>query len=86
MSYELIPEYDSRQSFYGKARIEMDMEGVVSLYSYNTLVCYIKNKNVVLCDAWDYSATTLRHVKEFLRQHGFKADSKAQIQKDYKRD
>ena len=30
-----------------------------------------------------YSATTLRHIKEFLKQNGFKADSKSQIEKDY---
>ena len=54
------------------------------LYSYNTEVCYIDAKNKVhLLPLWNYSATTLRHTKEFLRQEGFKADNKAQIEKDY---
>ena len=30
-----------------------------------------------------YSVTTLRHIKEFLKQNGFKAETKAQIAKDY---
>jgi hypothetical protein len=37
----------------------------------------------VLYPSWNYSQTTMRHVKEFLRQHGFTADSKAQIERDY---
>ena len=32
-----------------------------------------------------YSQTTLRHIKEFLKQNGFKADSKKQIMEDYGR-
>jgi len=30
-----------------------------------------------------YSPTTLRHIKDFLYQHGFKAENKKQILKDY---
>ena len=33
-----------------------------------------------------HSATTLRHVKEFLRQEGFTADTKGQILRDYERE
>jgi hypothetical protein len=30
-----------------------------------------------------YSQTTLRHIKEFLLQHGFRADNSKQIMADY---
>jgi hypothetical protein len=30
-----------------------------------------------------YSSTTLRHIKEFLKQNGFKAESSKQIMADY---
>ncbi len=74
----LKPEYDSRASFYNKAETDDD-----KLYSYGTLVAEIIDGKPVLYDDWDYSQTTIRHVREFLRQHGFTADSKAQIAKDY---
>ena len=74
----LKPEYDSRASFYNKAETEDD-----KLYSYGTLVAEIIDGKPVLHDDWDYSQTTIRHVKEFLRQHGFNAESKSQIARDY---
>lgn len=74
----LQPQYDSRASFYNKAETDDD-----KLYSYGTLVAEIIDGKPVLYPDWDYSATTIRHVREFLRQHGFTADSKAQIAKDY---
>ena len=74
----LKPEYDSRASFYNKAETDDD-----KLYSYGTLVAEIVDGKPVLYDDWDYSQTTLRHVKEFLRQHGFTAESKSQMARDY---
>jgi hypothetical protein len=74
----LQPQYDGRASFYNKAEFDDD-----KLYSYGTLVAEIVDGKPVLYPDWDYSATTIRHVREFLRQHGFTADSKAQIAKDY---
>ena len=74
----LKPEYDSRASFYNKAETDDD-----KLYSYGTLVAEIINGKPVLYDDWDYSQTTIRHVREFLRQHGFYAESKSQIARDY---
>ncbi len=74
----LQPQYDSRASFYNKAETDDD-----KLYSYGTLVAEIVDGKPVLYPDWDYSQTTIRHVREFLRQHGFTADSKAQIAKDY---
>lgn len=82
--YQLDTRYDSRQSFYGKAKVDVKDDGTKILYSYGTPVCKITSDNkVVLMSAWNYSVTTLRHVKEFLKQHGFKAESIKQIRQDY---
>ena len=87
-TYYLKPIYDSRQSFYNKATVTEDAKGKF-LRSYNTIVARITDKNNgYMIPAYaevygTYSATTLRHIKEFLRQNGFKADSKSQIEKDY---
>ena len=79
----LSPQYDSRKSFYNKAHVVDDNDGNSTLYSYNTPVCRIVDGKVELLPKWDYSATTLRHVKDFLQQNGFEAGSKAQIAKKY---
>ena len=79
---ELYPCYDSAQSFYGKARV-VEIEDDVFLISYDTIVAFF-NRNVRTVGVIDtYSATTLRHIKEFLRQNGFKAETKKQIENDY---
>ena len=95
MTTALKPIYDNRQSFYNKAIVtidsvlwgndhEINATGEKHLYSYNTHVAYVDNENKPhLLPFWNFSATTLRHVKEFLRQNGFAADSKKQIEKDY---
>lgn len=75
----LKPEYDSRASFYNKAETDDD-----KLYSYGTLVADIVDGEPVLYPDWNYSATTIRHVKEWLLQHGFEAGSKADIAAKYK--
>ena len=84
---ELVPQYDARKSFYGKAKIETDTElDVTSLYSYGTLVAAIfwhLGDNGRAAVYGTYSATTLRHIKEFLKQHGFTAKTKDQILSDY---
>jgi len=82
MEYYLCTRYDRRLSFYGKALVREEGEDK-TLLSYLTPVCKIQGGKVLLLDKWDYSSTTLRHVKEFLLQHGFKAESKKQIDKDY---
>ena len=91
----LQPIYDTRKSFYGKALVTVDTclwgneteikaPGEKYLYSYNTAVCYIDAANAVhLLPAWNYSATTLRHVKEFLKQNGHNAENAAQMRRDY---
>jgi hypothetical protein len=88
MYYELGVRYDARQSFYGKAKVE-ESRGCKTLYSYDTPVMRINRSNQpVFLQAWDYSQTTLRHCKEFLRQNGFWVDNKAdmlKLCKDYSR-
>ena len=83
--YELAPVHDARASFYGKALVFDLGGGILELHSYGTPVAriYKATDSVELLDAWSRSATTLRHVKEFLKQSGFTAESKAQIERDY---
>ena len=82
--YELQPRFDSRQSFYGKATVTV-IDTVLVLRSYETPVVVIatETNDIALLPRWNSSATTLRHVKEFLKQNGFKAESKAQMKADY---
>lgn len=80
-SYELQPLNSAQQSFYRKAMVEMwdtDCDGMsYVLKSYGTTVCAVKPiTSTGTCPAvYDVainmavlSATTLRHVKEFLAQ------------------
>jgi hypothetical protein len=84
---ELSTKYDSRASFYGKARVEADYPEV-RLISYVTHVASIKyngqpNDKGTPEVYGTYSQTTLRHIKEFLLQYGFKAENSKQIMADY---
>ena len=81
--YELSPQHDARKSFYGKAHVVTDDDGTQILYSYNTPVIELKDGKVKLLPMWDSSQTTLRHVKEFLKQNGFSAGSKGEIARLY---
>lgn len=84
---ELAPNYDSRASFYGKARVEADYP-TVKLWSYTTHVATITyngepDDQGKLEVYGTYSQTTLRHIKEFAKQYGFKAINSKQIMADY---
>ena len=83
MISELAPRYDARASFYGKATVgENSLLGEgVWLKSYDTFVARIVNDKAEVYGT--YSQTTLRHIKEFLKQNGFKADNAKQIMADY---
>jgi hypothetical protein len=81
---ELIPRFDTKKSFYKKALIEYKGVNRICLYSYETLVSEIDKENNRAKVYDTYSNTTLRHIKEFLKQYGFKADSKKQIEEDFK--
>ena len=83
----LEPEYDSRKSFYKKAYVDEKDDGTKVLYSYGTPVCRIKDGKATLLRkgylGWASSQTTLRHVKEFLKQNGFEAGSINDLRKNY---
>lgn len=86
MRRELTPMYDNHKSFYGKAIVFEIGSTIKELYSYGTLVAVMQvdaycEKHVFVTGT--YSPTTLRHIKEFLKQEGFRADSKKQIEADY---
>lgn len=66
--YSLVPKHDNRASFYNKAKVQVDGNSE-TLISYDTPILKISNgKLEVLCDESALSATTMRHVKEFLMQ------------------
>lgn len=80
--YSLEPRYDARKSFYGKAQVDTGDKGDKNkLYSYGTLVAEMKDGKPVVYGT--YSATTLRHIKDWLKQNGFRADTSKQIVADY---
>ena len=76
-TYYLETIYDSRESFYKKAYVEIKEDNLTYnelLYSYNTLVAiYTKDKFTDL-EQFNYlgyfSQTTKRHQTEFFRQKG----------------
>ena len=75
--YELTCQYDSRASFYGKAKVEEIQEPgqyIQRLYSYDTHVASIvwdfKKGTRTYMYFGKYSQTTTRHQKEFFKQNG----------------
>lgn len=75
MIYDLSCRFDSRNCFYGKAKVEVNfLHNMVenNLYSYGTLVAKIEEKEnkktYIYCGK--YSQTTTRHQKEFFKQFG----------------
>lgn len=75
MYAELQCRFDSRKSFYGKAKTlkqEMSDWQEIDLYSYEVLVAKIivtEKEDKYICYG-KYSQTTTRHQKEFFRQYG----------------
>lgn len=76
----MIYRYTLGKTFYRKARVLKD-DDTIQLISYSTKVAEIKNGKAHIF-GW-YSATTTRHIKEFLQQNGFKTGTKAQLEKMY---
>lgn len=64
--FELVPCYDARKSFYGKAHVIDHEDGTLELQSYDTIVSRCVNGKVEELGEW--SATTTRHQKEFRKQ------------------
>lgn len=90
---ELKPKYDNRKSFYGKATTRKEGNKLI-LKSYNTDVAFIvginedrntntNNDKLKAIVNGLYSNTTTRHIKEFLKQNGFKAETSKDILKEY---
>jgi len=84
--YYLEPQFDSRKSFYRKARVYRNDEGSILLMSYETIVAEIKDaittedeKEKVKVYGY-YSNTTARHINEFLQQHGYAKMSKKEME------
>lgn len=74
--YKLEPIHEGRRSYYGKA-IVREANGFKTLYSYDTPVCQITPEGEILRLWGGYSATTMRHVNEFLTQNGYREGGKA---------
>lgn len=77
-SYDLMPLHTNQKSFYGKARVYVAEDGRDNYYtlrSYETAVVsvYVGPDDIpYIKRLWGgYSATTMRHVNEFLMQEGF---------------
>lgn len=73
--YDLECRFDSRQSFYGKAKVEVTTNKNVEdykLYSYGTLVARLTKIGGINTYYYfgKYSQTTTRHQKEFFKQQG----------------
>ena len=74
---ELKCKYDSHQSFNGRAYVGLNENCKEFLISYNTVVLGYDPFTGEFHRLWDgYSATTMRHIKEFCRQCGFSEMSK----------
>ena len=65
--FDLACRFDSRRSFYGKATI-MEENGTITLLSYCRPAARITNGKLEKLEYWNYSATTRRHCREFVRQ------------------
>lgn len=66
--YDLRPQFDARNSFYGKAQVLDYGNGVYELKSYDTIVARVENGEVTLDGLRQYSQTTDRHIREFFKQ------------------
>lgn len=80
--YALTPEYGGRQSYYGKALVEITPDGK-TLYSYDTPIMTITKDGAIkmLCGEWALTNTTIRHIREFMQQEGLSVMPKAKLVK-----
>lgn len=82
---DLAAVKDARASFYGKAKVAVKGNGVY-LLSYDAIVAGKVGDELVLGRMWDCSATTKRHVKEFIYQMmGYELSTK-EIESNYLED
>lgn len=74
MYWTLEATHDPRKSFYGKATCHLE-DGVYTLQSYDTKVATFDPGEGVIWTGGRYSATTSRHIWEFMHQMGVRLDS-----------
>ena len=68
---ELRVIHGTQQSFYKKAFVKEDEEGTQYLYSYYSLIITNYGKALKFEEDFNlYSNTTMKHVREYLRQIG----------------
>jgi hypothetical protein len=81
----LQPIFSDKMSFYKKAKVVFD-NGKTTLYSYDTKIIELKGRELVyMCEDYLLSQTTLRHLKEFLKQfYKNKEYTKKEILKELK--
>lgn len=90
MLKQLEPRYDSRKSFYGKAHIWTDENSnEIILISYHSEAARYVNGHLALnsdlSDDMLFSKTTLRHIKEFVRQISGLSLTKKQLENEVER-
>lgn len=56
--YELIARFDSRKSFYHKALVKVENNGIKTLLSYETPVARVSYGKLELLPQWDCSTTS----------------------------
>lgn len=76
---ELIPIYENVKSYYKKAEVKKyyNKDNIINKYeliSYNTSILYLKNSKIYfnyknINNKKIYTNTTLRHIKEFIKQY-----------------
>lgn len=92
MIYELPTIYDSRKSFYGKAKVktvERDSTKVMTLYSYDTKVACVVLDKETGSKTYNlfgvFSNTTTRHQKEFFQKMGMSEKDVDDLFKEYRK-
>lgn len=74
------PIYANEKSFYGKAQV-VENGSITELYSYGTLVATYNSVDNIVKVVDTFSNTTVRHIKEFIRQTTGQVASLSDIRK-----
>ena len=75
----LQPIHSNQKSFGNKAKLVWTT-GYTTLCSYDTKILSYDNSRQTIIKHWDgYSATTMRHINEFLLQHLKKGCTKKRV-------
>lgn len=62
--FYLVPT--RQKSYYGKAVVIERLNGIICLRSYDTIVCYIGLDGRFVRTWGGYSATTMKHINDFI--------------------